>query len=343
MGQDSPKRLAGRDRDRAVKRVLWLVLVLNVAIAALKLGLGLSIGALSLMADGVHAALDASANIVGLVGISLAARPPDRDHPYGHRRFEALAALAIGLLIAGGLVEILRGVVAAMYGERAAPDVSWFAAIILAVTIVANLAISRYESAQGRALRSAILVADSSHTLSDAFGALAVLASFGAIALGYPFMDWIAALCVAVLIGRTALRVLRQNLGVLLDTAQLDPMDVHRIVLQIPGVEGAHRIRSRGATDHVHLDLHIHVHAAMNVAEAHELTHRVADALRDAYPEVHDVVIHTEPADGRETDLSAIAPAVSPPAGQTADPQPDGPAPKESAARGDSAAQGRSD
>src|SRR5687767_11319118 len=97
------------DRDRGVRRVLGVVLALNLAVAAVKLTLAAITGALSLLADGVHALLDASSNIVGIIGIAVARRPADAGHPYGHRRFETIAAFFIGLLILSGMASILRG------------------------------------------------------------------------------------------------------------------------------------------------------------------------------------------------------------------------------------------
>lgn len=294
--------------DREVARVLWLVLGLNLAVAAVKLALGTAIGSISLFADGVHATLDGSANIVGLIGVFVAARPPDAGHPYGHRRFEALAAVGIGLLIAAGMIEIVSGIIEGARGTRAPPEVSWASAGAVAATIGVNVFITRYEARRGRELGSALLTADASHTAADALGAIAVLASFAAVALGVPWADLAAAVVVSVLIAATAWRVLHTNLGVLTDRAQLDPHVVRRIALGVDGVQGAHRIRSRGAAGHVQLDLHIHVDPHMPVHEAHRITHAVSDAITEELPDVADVVIHTEPADGRELDLSTIAP-----------------------------------
>jgi cation diffusion facilitator family transporter len=289
-----------RKRDQGVTRVLVIVLLLNLAVAAIKLVLGKYTGALSLLADGLHALLDASSNVVGLVGIAVAARPADAGHPYGHRRFETLAALAIGLFILSGLGGILYEVAQGLTGKRAAPDVSWASGAVLLVTIVANLAISRYESRQASKLKSALLEADAGHTMSDTMGACGVLVSFGAIALGFRQADLVAAVLVAILIGRTAFQILRANLGVLADHVQLDPEEVRRVAMQVDHVRGAHKVRSRGSIDHVHVDLHIQVDPAMSVERAHSVTHDVAAAVRAAFPEVADVIIHTEPADGRE-------------------------------------------
>jgi divalent metal cation (Fe/Co/Zn/Cd) transporter len=102
--------------------------------------------------------------------------------------------------------------------------------------------------------------------------------------------------------------VLRANFSVLTDRAVLDPIQVHRVALSVAGVRGAHHIRSRGSVDAVSVDLHVHLDPHIELRVAHEKTHEVVQALRDAFPEVSDVLIHTEPADGRERDSSRIVP-----------------------------------
>jgi cation diffusion facilitator family transporter len=298
----------GRARSQAIKRALWLVFGLNVIVAATKLVVGLAVGAVALQADGIHSALDASSNVVGLVGITLGARPPDPGHPYGHQRFETLAALAIGLLIGGSLIGVLQQAVGALTGSVAPPKIGLVAVSAVLATIVLNLFISRYEARRGRELRSAILAADSEHTRSDAFAALAVLLGFAGIHAGFPWADAVAALVVAAYIAKTAWLVLRANFSVLTDRAVLDAERVHRATLSVPGVRGAHKIRSRGSVDAVHLDLHIHLDPALPLCEAHEKTHEVVARLHAEFPELGDVLIHTEPADGREHDQSRLVP-----------------------------------
>ena len=292
-----------------MRRVLWLVLFLNLAVAGGKLVVGGLVGALSLVADGVHSLLDASSNVVGLVGAAAAAKPPDSHHPYGHRRFETIASLVIGLLIAGGLVEIARRVWDGIVGEHQPPEVTPLSIGFVALTIVVNLGISRYEKRRGAELRSPLLTADAGHTFSDALAAGAVLASFVAVMLGVVWADLLAAGIVCLFIGHTAWKILASNLGVLADHVAIDPMAVREVVCGIEGVYGCHRIRSRGHQDHVHVDLHIHLDPLMPLNRAHAKTHEVMRAIREAFPEVKDVVIHTEPADGRELDTSKIAPS----------------------------------
>ncbi len=295
-------------RDRAVARVLWIVLFCNIFVSLTKLGVSLATGALAVFADGIHGLLDASSNLVGLLGIAMGSRPPDAGHPYGHRRFETLAAVVIGLFILLGMVEILHGLLDGLRGHRAAPVVTVGAAVVLALTVVGNVLTSRFEKRRGVELRSGLLSADASHTFTDGLGTLSVLLSFGAVALGFAFADLVAAAVVTVLIAYTAVEVLRTNIGALMDNVRLDPQKVRGVAMSVPGVKGAHKIRSRGSQDFIQVDLHIHLDPQWTVTQAHAATHQVADAVKAAFPGVSDVVIHTEPADGRENDISTISP-----------------------------------
>lgn len=295
-------------RHQAIARTLWVVLLLNLGVSATKLVVGYRIDALALIADGIHSLLDASSNVVGLIGITLASRPPDHQHPYGHQRFETLAAVGIGLLIGAGLVEIVHQIVEQIAGEPAVPTVTLAAVLAVVATVLINLAISRFEGHRARELQSSLLEADSRHTLSDAMAAMAVLAGFAGSELGVPFADPLAATIVALFIAKTAWAILKSNVGVLADEVRLAPERVYEVALSVAGVRGAHKIRSRGAIDSVHVDLHIHLDPSLPLTEAHGKTHEVERALRTAFPEVADVVIHTEPADGREQDTSSLAP-----------------------------------
>jgi cation diffusion facilitator family transporter len=289
-------------RRRAVMQVLLATLAANYVIAAAKLAYGWHSGALAFTADGVHALLDGTSNVVGLIGMRVASAPADEGHPYGHQRFEAIAALAIGALILMGLYEIALRAIAALGGaSTGAPG--WDGIALAAGAFAINAIIARYESRRARVLKSAVLSADAGHTATDALGTLVLIAGSIAARYGVRRADAIAAIIIAVLIARTAWTVLRDNVGVLADARRIDPDVIRRIARDVDGVRGAHKVRSRGSLEHVAVDLHIQVDPSMTVEEAHLLTHRVADRIRSELAEVRDVIIHTEPADGRETKL----------------------------------------
>lgn len=285
--------------DRAVKRVLFIILLLNIAVAVAKLLYGMMSGSVAIRADGIHSLFDGGSNVVGLVALWVAGQPPDADHPYGHRKIESIAALLIGISVTAGLLEVARSMANAIRG-LSHPEIDALGFVVAGGTLLVNLAVTTYEGRAGRRLGSEILIADSRHTLGDVFATLGVLAGFVGVKLGYPAADLAAAGVVCVLIGRTAYQVFRQSFRALLDTAMLDPAQVIETAVSCPGVIDCHAVRSRAAGGHVLVDMHIHVDSHMTVAAAHDLTHAVEEAIRARFPNVTDVVIHTEPAGAGE-------------------------------------------
>ena len=289
------------ERDRSVIRVLWQVLFLNLLVAVLKLVFGYLSGALSMVADGFHSTLDASSNVVGLLGIQIARRAPDEDHPYGHRKFEALAALGISLFLFLTCYEILTSVVGRFKGSHEVePRLVTFAVMIF--TVIVNLFVTRYEKREGKRLSSMILTADAKHTQSDVFASLGVIASLVAALLNFTVLDLVVAVSIAGFIAYSGYTIVSSAFTVLADSQMVDPEDVARIVTEVRGVTHAHRVRSRGLPDDIHIDLHIHVAPEMSIADAHALAHEATNRIRSEIPEVTDVVIHVEPEDDHEHD-----------------------------------------
>lgn len=285
-----------KERDASVIRVLWQVLFLNLLVAVLKLVFGYLSGALSMVADGFHSTLDASSNVVGLLGIQVARRAPDEDHPYGHRKFEALAALGISLFLFLTCYEILTSVAGRFRGSHTVePQIVTFAVMIF--TVIVNLFVTRYEKREGKRLASMILTADAKHTQSDVFASLGVLVSLVAAVLDFMVLDLVVAISIAGFIAYSGYTIVSSAFTVLADSQMVNPGDVVRIATEVRGVTHAHRVRSRGLPDDIHVDLHIHVAPEMSIADAHTLAHEASSRIRAEIPEVTDVVIHVEPED----------------------------------------------
>ncbi len=277
-----------------VSRVLWIILGLNLLVAAAKLVYGWLSGAIAVTADGVHSLLDGSSNVIGLVATQLASRPPDRGHPYGHRKFETFAALGIAVLLLLACARIVIGALERLR-EPQAPQIGLAGFVVMGATMLVNLAVARYERAQGERLRSEVLLADAEHTRSDVWTSLLVVASFVAVRGGYPQADLLAAVVIVGVIGWAAVGIVRRSAGTLADASRVAEEQVEAIALGVEGVRGCHWVRSRGATGDVHVDLHIQVDPRMAIADAHAIGHRVESAVRAALPDVSDVVVHVEP------------------------------------------------
>jgi len=280
--------------------VLARVLVLNLVVAAAKLVLGYSTGAVSIVSDGFHSLTDSASNIIGLVGLRAARKPPDADHPYGHRKFETLAAGAIFIFLVFAVIEIGRAALKRL-AAPAPPEISWISFTVLIATLLVNIWVVRYEGGRGRALRSELLLADAVHTRSDVFATIGVLVSLVAVALGYPLLDPIGGVAIAVLIARTSLEIARDTSGILADRVVIDEDDIRGVVMGVPEVLGCHHIRTRGSLDHVFLDLHVWFPESMPLRQAHSLSHDVKDRLMARFPQIADAIIHIEPPPQRES------------------------------------------
>jgi cation diffusion facilitator family transporter len=277
-----------------VARVLARVLVLNLTVAGAKLVVGYATGAVSMVSDGFHSLTDGASNVIGLVGLRAARKPPDEDHPYGHRKYETLAAGGIMIFLLLVVLEVLRAAVGRLQ-EGGAPEITVLSFGVMLVTLGINLAVVRHETREGRRLTSELLLADAMHTRSDVFTSCAVLVSLAAAWLGYPLLDPIGALVIAVFIARTGYQIGRETSRILADRVVLDEESIRRTVLSVPGVVGCHQIRSRGSLDHTFLDLHVWLPPAMSLYEAHRLSHVVKDRLMERYPQIADAIIHIEP------------------------------------------------
>jgi len=274
--------------------VLLRVLVLNLAVASAKLAFGYATGAVSIISDGFHSLTDSASNVMGLVALRLARKPPDADHPYGHRKFETLAAAGIFVFLLIVVVEVVRAALSRLQSGAPA-EITVYSFLVMIVTLAVNLAVVRYESGEGRRLKSELLMSDAAHTRSDVLTSCTVLISISAAWLGYPVFDPLGALVVALFIARTGYYIGLETSGILADRVVLDTEEVRAVVLGTPEVLGCHQIRTRGSYDHTFLDLHVWFARDTPLFEAHRLSHSVKDRLMETFPQIADAVIHIEP------------------------------------------------
>jgi cation diffusion facilitator family transporter len=281
-------------RYRAVAGVLVRVLVLNLSVALAKIAYGYLSGAVSILSDGFHSLTDSLSNVAALVGVRVSRKPPDADHPYGHRKFETLAAAAIGAGLLLVMVEIGRAALARLRSDQAV-EVTATAFVVMIGTLIVNVLVARYERSRAEALGSEVLFADATHTRSDIFTSLTVIVALVGVLLGYPMLDAVAALIVMVFIARAGWQIATATSDILADRMVIQADDLRNVVLSVPGVLGCHQIRTRGAVDHVFLDLHIWLDPGMRLDQAHAKSHIVKDRLMTRYPQIADAIIHIEP------------------------------------------------
>ncbi|HEY9910096.1 MAG TPA: cation diffusion facilitator family transporter [Thermosynechococcaceae cyanobacterium] len=279
-----------------VRRVLLITLFLNLGVMGLKAALGWATGSLSLLADALHSVTDSASNILGLFASQFSLPEPDRDHPYGHQKFEAVGALGIAAFLGIACFEILKGAIERLLNPapvlvKISATELWLLLIVLGV----NIFITYYERHVGRRVGSSILIADAQHTMSDVWVTLSVMVGLiGIWVAGWQWLDVVLAFPVALLVFTSGWAVIRENLPWLVDEMAIAPEAIHTIALQVPGVLNCHDIASRGVVGRqIFIEMHLIVDAK-DVETAHQITEEVEAKLLERFAPAR-ILIHIEP------------------------------------------------
>jgi cation diffusion facilitator family transporter len=279
---------------RTVRRILVIILILNIAVALAKVLYGWYSNSLSMLTDGFHSFFDGASNVVGIVGITLASRPADKEHRYGHWKIETFSSIIIAVLLFLVCLEIIQSAIG-RFLNPSTPEITTISFLVMGITILINLGVSWYEYKKGRELDSKILIADSMHTRSDIYASLAVILGFFAISAGYVWADPIIALGIAILIAKTGIDIIKGSSGVLLDKSVVSDDIIYNIAGSVPGVIEIHKIRTRGKKSQCYIDLHIAVDSSCSIEEAHEIGDKVELKIKESLTGVEEVFIHLEP------------------------------------------------
>ena len=283
------------DTRVAVQRVLLVALAVNVSVSLLKLVIDLLTGSLAVLADAMHSATDGLSSLMGLITNNLSDPNPDRDHPYGHDKYEALGALAIAGFILVTALEILRTAIERIASGLRPLRLDAHDLVLLMIVLGCNLLLAAYERSEGRRLGSPLLLADAKHTSSDIWTTVVVLVGLaGAVVLGQNWLDVALAIPLCLLLGRACWQVLRTNLPWLVDQIAIAPEAIHEVAMGVPGVLNVHDIASRGVLgQRVFIELHMVVDAN-DLPTAHRITELVEEHLEQRFGPVR-CTIHLEP------------------------------------------------
>lgn len=284
-----------KNNFQKVKQVLFTILIANILVAIIKISIGTLIKSSSMTADGLHSLTDGSSNIIGLVGIKLASKPIDHEHPYGHNKFETLSGLFISIMLfAVGANVILNAVQKSFHPVTL--KISLQSLIALLVTLIINVIVSVLEYKKGKELRSSILISDSMHTRSDIYVSVGVLITLFCVKLGLPsVIDTIASFIVSVFILHAGYEVFKENSSVLVDTAAVDTKEIKDLVMSFRLVKDTHNIRSRGCQNNLFIDMHVMVEPDLSIEESHGLVHSIENAIKEKVNDSAQVIAHLEP------------------------------------------------
>jgi cation diffusion facilitator family transporter len=283
-----------QDRLRALSRVTLLAAVANLVLAVLKGGAGLLGGSSVLLADAVHSLSDLATDVVALVGLRVATKPPDEDHPYGHGRYETLGTVFLGVVLLGAAVGIAWEA-SSRFGESVVPAgiTLWVAGLGIAV----KEALYQITVRVGRRHESPLVVANAWHQRSDALSSVAALAGIAGARMGFPILDPAAAVVVAALIAAMAVSLLAGAAREVTDTALQREMlrDLGAGIRRLPGVVNLHELRARRMGPRILVDLHVQVEPSTTVSDGHQVAERVREFVFHEHRGVSEVLVHIDP------------------------------------------------
>lgn len=280
------------DNGAQVLRVIKLEGLANLLVLALKSFVGFSTGSLAILADALHSLTDVANNIIAWLVVRASQKPADREHPYGHRKFEMLAVFVLAVLLAAIAVEIA---VSALLRSDSAPEPSGWGLAVMLLVLVVNIAIAAWQRRRARELQSDILMADASHTFADVLTTIVVIVGWQLSVNGIPWLDTVCALVVAAIIFYLALGLFRNVVPVLVDAYAIEPERLSAVVENVPGVVSVSRVRSRWVGTERAADVIVAVSAALSTVEAHAIADAIELKLQEEF-DIADTTVHVEPA-----------------------------------------------
>jgi cation diffusion facilitator family transporter len=273
-------------------------LVGNILLSAGKLTFGVLAGSAALVADGFHSLADVLSDVGILLALKASTRPPDQNHPYGHHSFETLGAVVVALfmLVTAGLI-VKSGLENIIAGENLHPEWPALAATVISVVIKEGMA--RYTLLAGRLNNSPALLANGAMHRSDAVSSLAAAAGIGGAMLGWPILDSIAALVIALFILKMGIDLMRENVMALMDTMPDDDLvtTIESAALAVGCVQEVRSLHARQRGSWYLVDIRIAVHPDHSIEAAHTIAHAVEDRIQDNVAHIANVFVHVEPGD----------------------------------------------
>ncbi len=277
-------------------------MVINIVLSVLKCVVGIAVASLSLFADGIHSLSDCLTDIAVLVGIHLGAKEADSEHPFGHGRQETFATAVIALVliaVGAGMIYKASMDIAKMHYTIGSQPVTISSSVIwiALLSVITKEALYQWTRIIAVRTHSSILYANAWHHRSDAFSSVAVLFGAVSVKLGYPYGDQLAAIVVGLMIIFVGGKVISDCLGEFAERA-VDKQTVRQIQTIIESdrkILNWHQLRTRRVGREIFLDLHILVNPELSIAEAHEISEGLEQALRDQLTQPVNVIVHIEP------------------------------------------------
>lgn len=300
MKKESRNQAQLKENEAIAMRVSARSMALNIVLTAFKLVAGIVAHSGAMISDAIHSASDVISTIIVMIGVKMAGKAPDRNHPYGHDRFECVASIVLSVML--GLtgaaigIEGLRNIVGSNYLHLTIPGKLALAAAV--ISIVTKECMFWYTRINAKKIRSSALMADAWHHRSDALSSVGSFVGILGARLGFPIMDPLASVIISFFILKAAFDIFLDAISKMTDHACSDPVvnALRKTILAVPGVEGIDVLRTRDFGSMIYVDVEIQAEGSLTLYEAHDIAQQVHDDIEQDFPNVKHCMVHVNPA-----------------------------------------------
>ena len=289
-----------RANEQMAIKVARNSIIVNIILSAFKLFAGIVANSAAMISDAIHSITDLFSTVIVIIGVKLANKEPDKEHPYGHERFECVATLILAALVftvgAGigwaGIQRILSG----EYREIAVPGLLALVAAVISIGV--KEALYWYVRATAKKIDSSALMADAWHSRADGLSSIGSFIGILGARMGFPIFDSIAAIIICLFILKTAVGIAIDAIGKMTDKACDDEVidEMRKVILAQESVDGIDRLKTRLFGNKIYVDVEIHTNPLDTLQKAHETAQRVHDAIEEGFPKVKHCMVHVNPS-----------------------------------------------
>lgn len=292
------------DPQKIANRVSLTTIIANLALSAIKIFAGITAHSQAMISDAIHSASDVFSTVVVIIGIKLAAKEPDKEHPYGHERLECVAATILAMILfmtgLGIGMEASKNIINSSYGNLQIPGI--LALMVAFISITSKEAMFWYTRHYAKKIDSNALMADAWHHRSDAFSSIGALIGIAGARLGFPIMDSIASLVIFIFIAKAAFEIFKDAMDKMVDhSCDVETeRHIYDCVMNNRQVLDIDLLQTRIFGNRIYVDVEIQANAAYTLEEAHHIAETVHNNIEQNFPQVKHIMVHVNPAAQKE-------------------------------------------
>ena len=286
---------------KVANKVSFITIVQNVLLSVFKLFAGIFAHSNAMISDAIHSASDVFSTIIVIIGVKLASKESDKEHPYGHERLECVAAIVLSIVLLYTGIKIgsqaVKDIIGGNYQSLQKPGV--LALVAAVVSIVTKEIMYWYTRHYAKKIDSSALMADAWHHRSDALSSVGALVGIGGAMMGFPVMDSIASIVIFVFIAKAAYDIFKDAMDKMVDRSCDDETEkeMRDFVLAQNEVLSVDLLHTRIFGNKIYVDVEIGVNGSYTLRQAHEIAEEVHEGIEKNFPKVKHVMVHVNPAD----------------------------------------------